>query len=378
MSKFDFRAFLKNSGKNKIIVCPDSFKGTISAVGVSNIIKDALLSVFPNLEIASVPIADGGEGTLDCFMQAAAHTVRGAFVKDAYFNKIYAEYLILENNTAVIEAAKVIGLYMIDKRDPSKTSTYGIGELLLEQAKQGAKILMALGGSSTNDGGAGIAAACGAKFIDKNGREFVPVGGTLANIQKIDVSNLISADITCMCDVENPLYGQSGAAYVFAPQKGADRTMVEELDKGLRNYSEKIKEYLGVDVSELKGGGAAGGIAGGLAAFFGAKLKSGIDTILDEVGFEKLLDGAALIITGEGKLDPTSFSGKVIGGIIRRAKEKGVPVLAVCGVLDAAVDIESSGLIAAYATNPDNRPFDEVKLTAEEDLKKTILKILNA
>jgi len=377
MSTFGFGAFLKGSGKNKIVVCPDSFKGTISAVGVSKIIENALKRVYPELEVASVPIADGGEGTLDCFMQAAPHTVRGALVNDAYFNKIYAEYLALENNTAVIEAAKVIGLYMVDVRDPSKTSAYGIGELFFEHAKAGGKILAGLGGSSTNDGGAGIAAACGAKFFDKTGRGFVPVGGTLIDIDKIDISGLISADITCMCDVENPLYGEQGAAYIFAPQKGADDAMVKELDRGLRHYSEKIKECLGIDVSELKGGGAAGGIAGGLAAFFNAKLKSGIDTILDEVGFDKMLDGAALVITGEGRLDSTSFSGKVIGGIVRRAKSKGVPVLAVCGLLDMSVDIKRGGLLAAYSTNPNNKSFDEVKLTAEEDLQRTVLEIFN-
>ena len=376
---FHMENVLKNIFKKEkplIIVCPDSFKGTMSAVTVARIISDAILSVYPFAEVKAFPVADGGEGTIDCISSACDCVIKSAIVNDAYFNKTKARYALLGSGEAVIETAEVAGLYKLKELNPLKTSTFGLGEILSIVANENRKILFALGGSSTNDGGAGIAAACGAKFFNKDGKEFIPTGGTLLDIESIDVSNLIKAEIECMCDVENPLYGENGAAYVFAPQKGADEEMVRLLDAGLRHYAKKIKEFLGVDVSDIKGGGAAGGMAAGLFAFFGAKIKSGIDLILDTLNFDDIVKRADLVITGEGKLDLTSFSGKVIGGIIKRAKKLSVPVAAICGTMDKKLAqspeiLSSGGLICAAYVSDGSRPFDEIIKTCKEDLFKT-------
>ncbi|HKL94748.1 MAG TPA: glycerate kinase [Clostridia bacterium] len=357
---------------SKVVICPDSFKGTMSAITVANIIDEEIAQKYPKTDVVKFPIADGGEGTLDCFKQAIECSSKTLEVKDAYLNPIIAEYIILRSSVAVIEMAKVAGLYLIENKNPSLTSTYGIGEIIRETSQQGHKIIIALGGSSTTDGGAGIAAACGAKFFDENENEFVPMGGTLKNISRIDTTELIKADITCMCDVENPLYGKTGAAFIYAPQKGADSAMVEELDKGLRHYSKKIEEFLHRDISTLSGGGAAGGIGAGLVAFFDATLKSGIDTMLDAVGFDKAVSDADLVITGEGRLDKTSFSGKVIGGIIKRAKIYNVPVIAVCGQIDEKLSLNGSGLLSAYSSKAGRKFFEEIKAHSENDLRDTI------
>lgn len=364
---FDFKSLWRKQNI-KIVLCPDSFKGTLSSIKVANIVSDVLTKRFPTADIVKIPIADGGEGTLDAFVAAADAISHNIEVNDAYFKKIQAQYVVLSDGTAVIEAASVIGLYMIEEHDPSKTSSFGLGEIINICAAEGRKIILALGGSSTTDGGAGIAAACGARFFDRSGGEFIPVGGTLKDIDTIDVSNLLKADITCMCDVANPLYGPNGAAHIYAPQKGADEKMVESLEEGLRHYSEKIKECLNVDASQIEGGGAAGGIGAGLFAFFDAKIKSGIDTVLDAVNFDKVISDADLVITGEGKLDKTSFSGKVIGGILKRTKAAAVKSIAVCGVLDKDVTLKDTGLTAVFPTSDGTKPFEEVKKSAENDL----------
>ena len=225
--------------------------------------------------------------------------------------------------------------------------------------QKGADYMMVkdLGGSSTNDGGAGIAAALGVKFFDKSGETFIPTGGTLKNIEKIDVKNARNFNLTCMCDVDNPLCGETGASYVFAPQKGADYMMVKDLDDGLKHYASVIKRDVGVDVENLKGGGAAGGIAAGMVAFFNAKLTSGIDVMLDGTGFDSLLKDAAFVVTGEGKLDNQTLDGKAISGLTRHAKKFGVPVIAICGQIAMGFDLEKSGLALATATSPENTPL---------------------
>lgn len=360
----------------KVVICPDSFKGTMSAITVAEIISQEIARKFPNTSTVKFPIADGGEGTIDSFKQAIDCQSKTLTVNDAYLKPIDAEYLILPSFEVVIEMAKVAGLCLVENKNPSLTSTYGIGQIIKEVAKHGHKIIIALGGSSTNDGGAGIAAACGAKFFDKAGKQFVPTGATLKHISRIDTEELIKADITCMCDVENTLYGKNGAAFVYAPQKGADDKMVEELDFGLQHYAKMIEEFLKKDVSALQGGGAAGGIGAGLVAFFDAVLKSGIDTMLDSVGFDKELESAKLVITGEGRLDKTSFSGKVIGGILKRAKRYDVPVIAVCGQIDKSLKLSDSGLLRAFEADVGRENFDEIKKNSQNDLKVAVARAL--
>jgi len=376
--KFCFNTLLSEAvcENKKIIICPDSFKGTMNATTVADIIAKEIKIKNPYVDILEMPIADGGEGTLDCFKQILDCEIKSSNVKDAFFKPIDAEYVVLPNGVAVVEVAKIVGLYLIEKKNPSLTSTYGIGEIIRKEAKLGHKILLALGGSSTTDGGAGVAAASGAKFFNFQGEEFIPTGGTLCEIKRIDTANIITTDITCLCDVKNHLYGKNGAAYVFAPQKGADENMVDALDRGLQHYSNKIKEFIGIDISKLEGGGAAGGISAGLVAFFGAEIKSGIETVLDIIKFDSLLENAALVVTGEGKLDDTSFSGKAIGGIIKHAKAHNVPVVAVCGQIANNISLEEHGLVAAFSTNTAHKSYEEVKVSCEQDLQKITQEIL--
>lgn len=367
---------------DKIICVPDSFKGTLSSEQICEIIKSEGKKIFPNCEFVTIPVADGGEGSVDCFIKALNGVKKTCNVSDAFFEKIEANYCIINNNTAVIEMASCCGLPLVEhKKNPMLTTTYGVGEIIIDAIKNNCtKIIMALGGSSTNDGGCGAAAALGVKFFDKNKTEFVPTGGTLINIQTIDVSNINTSlkniEITTMCDIDNPLYGEFGAAYVFAPQKGADDEIVKLLDEGLINFSNKIKSFLNVDVSNIKGAGAAGGMGAGMVAFFGSSLEMGIETVLDAVKFDDLISNANLIITGEGKIDNQSLSGKVVVGVAKRAKAKNVPVLAIVGTIgDGYEQAYNVGVTSVFSINRTAEDFSVTKTKSEYNLRKTIVDI---
>lgn len=340
----------------KILICPDSFKGTLTAREVADTIERAIKDVAPNADTYVLPVADGGEGTLECFRQAYTGRLIGVRTRDANFKPCTAEYL-LSPVCAIVESAKAVGLASTEFKNPAKTTSYGVGVMISDALKRTKDVVLALGGSSTNDGGAGIAAALGVKFFDKSGESFVPTGGTLKNVDKIDASNAEKFNLTCMCDVENPLCGEKGASYVFAPQKGADYIMVKELDDGMKHFAEIVKRDVGVDIENVKGGGAAGGIAAGMVAFFNAKLASGIDVMLGGTGFDSLLKNASLVVTGEGKLDSQSLGGKAISGIVKHAKVYDVPVVAICGQIEMGFDLEKSGLALATATSPENTPL---------------------
>jgi len=361
----------------KFIVMPDSFKGTMSSVEICEIIRDAILSVIPQAEVRMIPVADGGEGSVECFLTAlggdmVASTVCGAFPGE----KVSAGFALFPGGkTAAVEMASAAGLPMVDGRqNPLGTTTFGFGELILAAAKSGAEqIIAGLGGSCTNDGGCGMAAALGVRFVDENGDEFVPVGGTLKNIQSIDIAGLnpalLGVKITAMCDIDNPMYGESGAAYIFGPQKGADAAMVSELDAGLRHLSAAIERSLGVSVANVAGSGAAGALGAGMLAFLGAELKMGIDVVLDTVGFETIAKDADIIFTGEGKLDSQSLGGKVVVGIARRSKPLGVPVVAIVG--DIGDDIEpvyDEGVTGVFSINRVAVSFKEAKPRSKQDL----------
>lgn len=347
----------ENSSK-KIIICPDSFKGTMDSVEAAETIAEAIRDALPTAEVYLLPIADGGEGTLECFRRSHAGSMVCVQTRNSNFKAVNAEYF-LTPDSAVIESAKVIGLFRTEFKNPMRTTSYGVGSLIADALKHTNKIVLTLGGSSTNDGGCGIAAALGARFLNAEGRAFIPTGATLKEIADIDISAMPSFDLTCMCDVKNPMYGKNGAAYVFAPQKGADYIMVKELDHGLRHLAEVIKKSLGADVGEIEGGGAAGGIAAGMVAFAGAKLMSGIEIILESVCFDGLLDNAKLVITGEGRLDSQSVQGKVIDGITRHAKAKNVPVIAICGQIEMGFDLKNSGLALAIASGRSDEKLDK-------------------
>lgn len=364
----------------KAILMPDSFKGTMSSSEICAIMKSEILKHFPDCEIKSIPVADGGEGTVDCFLEAMGGervtlTVKGPFMED-----IEGFYAIVDGgNTAIIEMAAAASLPMVlGRENPRITTTYGVGQLIRDAVSRGCKkIIVGLGGSCTNDMGVGAAAGAGALFYDADGNMFVPTGATLDKIEKIDVSALTklldSVKITAMCDIDNPLYGESGAAYVFAPQKGADAETVKLLDDNLRACADTVKHKLGADVAMLPGSGAAGGMGAGMVAFFGAELKSGIDTALDTVGFEKIAADADVIFSGEGKIDSQSLRGKVVIGIAQRAKKIGVPVIAVVGDIgdnmDSAYDM---GVGAIYSINRVAVDFSKAKMRSKSDLALTV------
>ncbi len=368
----------------KAILMPDSFKGTMSSSKICSIMKGEIAKHFPDCEVKSIPVADGGEGTVDCFLEAMGGervtlTVKGPFMED-----IEGFYAIVENGTtAIIEMAATASLPMVlGREDPRRTTTYGVGQLIADAVSRGCrKIIVGLGGSCTNDMGVGAAAGAGAVFYDAEGNSFVPTGATLEKIAKIDVSAvsklLAGVEITAMCDIDNPLYGKTGAAYVFSPQKGADPATVELLDQNLRACSEAVKRELGLDVATLPGAGAAGGMGAGMVAFFGAKLKSGIDTVLDTVGFEDIAADADVIFTGEGKIDSQSLRGKVVIGIAQRAKALPVPVIAVVGDIgdnmDSAYDM---GVSAIYSINRVAVEFSKAKTRSESDLALTVDTVL--
>ena len=369
----------------KVLIAPDSFKGTMNSIEVCEIISKGFKSQIPDVEIVSIPVADGGEGTAECFLSAKGGEKVNVKVKGPFFDDLDVSYaLINDGKTAIVELATCAGLSLVEgRKDPSKTTTYGLGQIALHAAISGAKeIYFAIGGSCTNDGGCGCAAALGVKFFDKDGVEFVPVGESMINIESIDVSAIDpvieNVKLNVICDVNNPLYGENGAAYIFAPQKGADDDMVRQLDEGLRHLSKKIKEFVGKDIGMMPGAGAAGGIGGGLAAFFDCRLDSGIQTMLDVVEFEEIVSGCSLVLTGEGKIDSQSLRGKVVAGVAERTKPLGIPVIAIVGDIgEGYKGIYEKGVSAVVSTNRVALPFDEVKDRVKSDLSDTVTDLIN-
>lgn len=374
----------RSSPVKKFILIPDSFKGTMSSCEVCRIMKEAILSNYPDADIHSIPVADGGEGTVDSFLEALPgekifKTVTGPFFCD----RVEGYYAYLPDGTAIIEMAAAAALPMVeDRKDPMNTTTFGVGELILDAASRGArKIIIGLGGSCTNDGAAGLAAACGVKFMDADGKAFIPTGGTLENVEHIELSTmnetLRNIEFVTMCDIDNPFYGEEGAAYVYAPQKGADPEMVVKLDLGLRKLAAVIRKDLGVDVQNIPGSGAAGGMGGGTVAYFGSRLEMGIDTVLDTVSFDELVRDADYVYTGEGKIDGQSLRGKVVVGVSRRASRMNVKTLAFVG--DIGDDIESAyaeGVTGIFSINRVAVPYKEAKKRAKSDLYLTVDNLL--
>lgn len=366
----------------KAVIIPDSFKGTLSSTEICNIISKKINQYFPHCEIISIPVADGGEGSVDCFLSALGGEKIFETVNSPYFEDMESFYGLI-GNTAVIEMSSCAGLPLVENRkNPSLTTTYGVGQLILAAAEKGCKkIIVGLGGSSTNDGGCGAAAATGIKFYDKEGNEFIPVGKTLINIEKIDFSNrsriLNNIEFISMCDIDNPMFGPGGAAYIFGPQKGADEKMVEELDKGLRNLCEIIKNETGKDLSNVPGGGAAGAMGAGMIAFFDSKLQMGIETVLNTVKFDDLIEGATMIFTGEGKIDTQSLRGKVVIGVAKRAKIKNIPVIVIAGGADMDIDVAySMGVSSIFTINRLPEELQISRYKSKENLEATIDNIM--
>lgn len=364
----------------KILLVPDSFKGTLSSRQVCQVMAGQLRRFFPQAQVKSIPVADGGEGSVEAFLAAAGGERRTRTVTGPFGEPVEAFYGILgDGRTAVIEMAACAGLPLAEGRlNPERATTYGVGELLLAAKEAGCtKAILGLGGSCTNDGGVGAAAALGAKFTRADGAAFIPTGGTLGEIAALDVSPVAQAlqgmELTAMCDIDNPLYGDAGAAAVFAPQKGADAAMVARLDAGLRHLGQVAARCLGRDFSHLPGAGAAGGLGFGMAAFCGAQLRMGIDAVLDAVGFDSLLPGTDVVFTGEGKIDSQSARGKVVSGVAVRCRKAGVPVVAVVGQIGQGFEeMYQQGLTAVFSINRAAQPFAESRFHAGENLALTM------
>lgn len=364
----------------KILLVPDSFKGTLSSRQVCQVMAGQLRRFFPQAQVKSIPVADGGEGSVEAFLAAAGGERRTRTVTGPFGEPVEAFYGVLgDGRTAVIEMAACAGLPLAEGRlNPERATTYGVGELLLAAKEAGCtKAILGLGGSCTNDGGVGAAAALGAKFTRADGAAFIPTGGTLGEIAALDVSPVAQAlqgmELTAMCDIDNPLYGEAGAAAVFAPQKGADAAMVARLDAGLRHLGQVAARCLGRDFSHLPGAGAAGGLGFGMAAFCGAQLRMGIDAVLDAVGFDSLLPGTDVVFTGEGKIDSQSARGKVVSGVAVRCRKAGVPVVAVVGQIGQGFEeMYQQGLTAVFSINRAAQPFAESRFHAGENLALTM------
>lgn len=366
------------------ILVPDSFKGTLSAIEVCNIMKSSIKNLYKDANIISVPVADGGEGTVDAFLYALGGEKKSVWVSDAFNEqKILAHYAMLKDDIAVIEMAACAGLPLVKNRlEPDKTTTFGVGELIIDAINSGAKkIILGLGGSATNDGGCGMAAALGVKFKDEQDQEFIPTGGTLSQIYKIDMNNIYSkiedVEFISMCDVDNPLCGRLGASAVFAPQKGADEDMVKSLDEGLAHLAKIIKRDLHIEVKDIKGAGAAGGLGAGSIAFLQSKLTKGIDVILDTINFDELVSKADIIFTGEGKFDSQSLHGKVVMGVANRSQKYKTPVIVVTGAIGENIqEAYNKGITAIFSINKEPMEFSKSALKSKENMILTMENIL--
>ena len=366
----------------KCLIMPDSFKGTLSAVQICEIIKKQINKHFPDCNVIAIPVADGGEGTVDSFLYASNAKKIEIITSGPYGECIKTYYAKIED-TAIIEMASAAGLPMVENnKNPIKTTTYGVGTIIKEVVKNGCKnIIVGLGGSCTNDGGVGMARALGTIFYDERGQEIVPYSNEFYKIAHIDNSAtekfLKDCKITAMCDIDNPLCGKKGASYIFGPQKGANSEMVFELDKNLKHLSNIILKSLRKDVCNMPGAGAAGGMGAGIVAFLNGNLKSGIDTVLDFIEFEKLSKNADIIFTGEGKIDSQSLRGKVVIGIAQRAKKQNIPVIAVVGTIGEGADgAYDMGVSSIFSINRQAVDFEKSKYCSAENLEKTMDSIL--
>jgi len=325
----------------KIVVAPQSFKGSLNAREVAQAMAEGIRRVLPDIEIILVPMADGGEGTVQALVYSTHGRLMSVEVTGPLGDKVIAEWGLLGDGvSAVVEMAAASGITLVppERLNPLLATTYGTGELIKAALDAGCrKLIIGIGGSATNDGGAGMAQALGARLLDDKGKELPRGGAALAKLQRIDVSGLDSrvagCEVTVASDVTNPLVGPEGASRVYGPQKGATGEMCQQLDEALANYARVIKNDLGIDVIDMPGAGAAGGLGAGLVAFLGARLMSGIDIVSQAVGLIDHLKGASLVFTGEGRMDAQTLFGKTTAGVAARAMDLKVPVVAIVGEL---------------------------------------------
>ena len=370
----------------KIIVSPDSFKGSCSAIEVADSIEKAIHDVDHTVDVIKMPVADGGEGTVD----AVVDTLQGEKITISVSNPIGkpvdATYGIA-GDTAIIEMAAASGLPLLaaEERNPWVTSTYGTGEMILDAIARGcSKFLVGIGGSATNDAGTGMLQALGFRFFDNNGILIENCcGGILGEIASIDDTQvpeaIKNAQFTVACDVDTPFCGPIGAAYVFAPQKGASPEMVQQLDEGMASFAKVIEAKYGIDIVPMAGAGAAGGMGGGFRAFLNATLKKGIDMVLDAIGFDSIISGADLVVTGEGKVDFQTAKGKTAAGVLARAKAQGIPVVAIGGCVEMCDSLREMGFAGIYPILEEKVPLELAMQRdfASQNVTNTLIRILS-
>lgn len=366
----------------KVLLAPDKFKGSLSAQNVCEALAKGLKRVNPKIEIISRPMADGGDGSLEVLAHYFNLETITTTVHDPLFRPIDATYK-MTGKTAYIEMSAASGLVLLtgEERDCRKTTSLGTGELILHAIRRGAtEIYLFIGGSATNDGGIGIASALGWSFYDKNEVDLVPIGENLRWIKEVDGNALFYnpevVDFKVICDVNNPLYGKNGAAYVYATQKGATAQDLNVLDKGLRNLAKRLKEENYPDIANIPGAGAAGGVGGGAIAFLNAALKSGIHTFLEITKLETLIKDCDLVITGEGKLDAQTEQGKVISGVCALAKKYDKRIMAVCGTAEEEEAFNNLGLEQVYTVLEKSKSVEEAMSKAAEKLEEIGMDIL--
>ena len=352
----------------KIVIAPDSYKGSIYASDAARAMEDGVRRVLPDAEVVLVPVADGGDGTLETLVETSGGRIITSDVTGPLGELVSAQWGAMGDGvTAVAEMARTSGLALVrlEDRDPLNATTYGLGEVILEALEAGyRRFILGIGGSATNDAGAGMAQALGVRLLDAGGAELQPGGAALARLASIDASGLdpraAEADFDVACDVNNPLTGPEGASAVYGPQKGATPEIVEQLDAALANFADVVKRDLGADVDGVPGSGAAGGLGGGIMAFLGGRLRPGVDIVLDTVDLASRLDGADLIITGEGCMDFQTVYNKAPIGVARLAGERRIPVIGVSGSLgDGFTDVHEHGIAAAVAITHAPMTLDE-------------------
>jgi glycerate kinase len=361
----------------KFVLAPDKFKGSLTGFEICDAMETGIKRVFKDAVTVKLPMADGGDGTIEVVRYYLKAKTIKLTVNDPLFRPIEASYLFSEDTKiAYIEMAEASGLKLLkeDEKNCMATTSLGTGELLADAIKKGAKeIILGIGGSATNDAGMGMAAALGWAFLDENGRPLSPIGSNLIHVRKIDASEvalrLNKIKVKVACDVTNPFYGKNGAAHVYASQKGASDKEIDLLDKGLQNFAKVLLETYGLDVQHMPGAGAAGGMGAGTAIFLNASLTSGIDLIMEMADFETQIKGADWILTGEGKLDGQTLSGKTINGVIRSAKKQHIPVAALCGAIDLSIsEQEELGLDYAVSIVQGVTNLDQAMLSSQDNL----------
>ncbi|MEW8963392.1 glycerate kinase [Paraclostridium dentum] len=372
----------------KIVISIDSLKGSLTSIEAANAIKKGILSVDNKSDVVIMPLADGGEGTVEALVQGMNGEEKVISVTGPINEKVNATYGILkETNTAIIEMAQASGLPLVpaELRNPLNTTTYGVGEIIKEAIEKGCRnFIVGIGGSATNDCGVGMLQALGFEFYDENDN-LVGLGGKVLNqIKRINTENklkeLDECNFNIACDVNNPLYGENGAAYIYGPQKGATKEIVKELDKGLKNFAEVVKKDLGKDIAHIEGAGAAGGLGFGFLGFLNSKLESGIKIILDEIKLEEVVKDADLVITGEGRLDNQTAMGKAPIGVAKLAKKHGAKVIAIAGCTTPdAVKCNEEGIDAYFSIVNKAMTIDEAmkKENATQNMIETTIQIFN-